>query len=64
VNYAKMIGNERISDAKTRDAEDLLARLVASAFAADHPNFSAPKSRPVPVNYPAQVWNGHIVASN
>ena len=31
VNYIRMIGKERISDAKARDADDLLARLVASA---------------------------------
>jgi hypothetical protein len=37
VNYDKMIGGAHLSDAKARNAEDLLARLVASAFAADHP---------------------------
>lgn len=42
VNYARVIGKERISDAKARDAEDLLARLVASAFAADHPELFRP----------------------
>jgi hypothetical protein len=39
VNYIRMIGKERVSDAEARDAEDLLARVVASAFAADHPEF-------------------------
>jgi hypothetical protein len=39
MNYIRMIGKERISDAEARDAEDLLARLVAAAFAADHPEF-------------------------
>jgi hypothetical protein len=37
-----MIGKEQLSDAKARNAEDLLARLVASAFVADHPELFRP----------------------
>jgi hypothetical protein len=37
VKYSKTIKKEPLSDAETRGAEDVLARLVASAFAADHP---------------------------
>ena len=37
MTYTKNIGQEHLSDAKARNAEDLLAQLVAAAFAADHP---------------------------
>lgn len=42
VKYTRMIGQEQLSDAKARNAEDLLARLVASAFAADHAELFRP----------------------
>jgi hypothetical protein len=37
LKYGRAIGGEQLSDAKAQNAEELLARLVASAFAADHP---------------------------
>ena len=42
MNYVKTIGKERIFEAKVREAEDLLAHLVALAFAADYPDLFRP----------------------